>query len=221
MESSLSRRKNADIVRDRYGADPARIEVVPNAVDTDRFRPVDRLEARRRLGLPEDATILSFTGYFIERKGALRVLEAMNRVEGLYGVFLGDGPEIPVGDRVLHAGRVNHEDVAVWLSASDFFVLPTLAEGSPNAVIEAMACGLPVVSSDIASLRETVDEECALLVEPTDIDALANALARLTRDESLRIRMGQAALLRGHRTSLDLRARRIRDWLRSIVEGQG
>jgi len=209
--------ENAEIVTGRYGADRSLINVIPNAVDTDRFRPHDRLEARHRLGLPEDATIVAFSGHFIERKGPLRVVEAMRRVEGLHGIFLGDGPQRPSGDRVLHAGRVPHAEVALWLSASDFFVLPTLAEGSPNAVIEAMACGLPVVSSDIASLRETVDADSALLVDPKDVDAIAAALARLTCDATLRSAMSSAALERGRRTSLDARAKRIREWLRGIA----
>ena len=209
--------ENAEIMVERYGAARACIEVIPNAVDTDRFRPQDRAEARRRLGLPEDATILSFTGYFIDRKGPLRVLEAMEQVPNLYGVFLGDGPEVPSGERVLHAGRVGHEDVVRWLCASDFFVLPTLAEGSPNAVLEAMACGLPVVSSDIPSLRETVSEESSILVDPMSIPALTDALRRLATQPELRARMAAAALEHGSRTNLDARAARIRAWLQRIA----
>lgn len=211
-------RENAELVIDRYDADPARIEIVPNAVDTQRFRQIDRAEARARLGLPRDSVLLAFAGYFIERKGPLRVAEALRRVEGLRAVFLGDGPQAPAkGGAILHVGRVAHEDVPLWLSAADFFVLPTLAEGSPNAVIEAMACGLPVISSDIPALRETVDPEAAILVDPMDIEALANAMTRLVADPDLRERMGRAALALGQRTSIDDRARRIRAWLREIV----
>ena len=162
--------------------------------------------------------ILSFTGYFIDRKGPLRVVEAMERVPGLYGVFLGDGPQMPSGERVLHAGRVAHGEVARWLSASDFFVLPTRAEGSPNAVVEAMACGLPVVSSDIPSLQETVDEESALLVDPENISALAEALAEMSQNPNRRQAMSAAALKRGHRTNLKNRANRIRDWIKEVVQ---
>jgi len=209
---------NARTMIERYGADESRITVVPNAADTERFQPHDQLEARRHLGLPEDATILSFTGYFIDRKGPLRVVEAMERVPNLYGVFLGDGPDRPTGERVLHAGRVRHDEVALWLSASDFFVLPTLAEGSPNAVIEAMACGLPIVSSDLPSLRETVDRESALLVDPMDISALADALAEISTNSTKRYAMGVAAIERGRRTNLDARASRIREWIRDVVQ---
>jgi glycosyltransferase involved in cell wall biosynthesis len=209
--------ENAEIVVSRYGVDPSRIEIVSNAVDTELFRPHDRTAMRHKHGLPEDAVILSFAGHFIERKGVYRVVEAMNRVEGLYGIFLGEGVQRPEGPRVLHAGQAAHADVPEWLSASDFFVLPTLAEGSPNAIIEAMACGLPIVSSDIASVRETVDESSAILVDPMDVGAIAAVLEQLMRDVSLRRRLGEGALERGRRTNLAIRARRIRDWLESIV----
>jgi len=208
--------ENAQIIVERYGADPSRVEVIPNAVDTERFKPRDRLEMRRKRGLPRDATILSFVGNFIDRKGPLRVLEAMNQVAGLYGIFLGEGPEKPSGPRVLHAGPVPNSEVSEWLSATDFFVLPTLAEGSPNAVIEAMACGLPIVSSDILSLRETVDEKSAILVDPMDHTAIASALELLSNDSERRERMGVRAMELGRRTTLASRAHRIRDWLRTV-----
>ncbi len=210
--------ENAQTIIEQYGADRSRIEVVPNAVDTGRFHPHDRLEARRRLGLPEDATILCFTGHFIDRKGPLRVVEAMERIPGLWGVFLGDGPQKPIGQRVLHAGRVGHDEVAFWLSASDFFVLPTLSEGSPNAVLEAMACGLPVVSSDIPSLHETVDDDAALLVDPENISAIADALTELSQNVELRRSMAAAALKRGRRTNLSARVNHIRNWIKKVVQ---
>jgi glycosyltransferase involved in cell wall biosynthesis len=212
--------ENSDIVVSRYGVDPSRVEIAPNAVDTDLFKPHHRAAMRKKHDLPEDAVILSFTGHFIERKGALRVVEAMNRVDGLYGVFLGEGGQQPEGPRVLHAGRVAHAEVPEWLSASDIFVLPTLSEGSPNAIVEAMACGLPIVSSDIASVRETVDESSAILVDPMNVDAITAALEGLSRDVSLRRRLGESALERGRRTSLAIRARRIRNWLETIARSK-
>ena len=210
--------ENAGIVRDRYGANPDKVVVVPNAVNTDRFQPRNRAEMRRKHGLPQDKTILSFVGHFIDRKGPLRVLEAMEGVEGLYGVFLGEGPQWPSGPRVLHAGPVPHEEVAEWLSATDFFSLPTLAEGSPNAVLEAMACGLPVVSSDIPSLAETVDDRSAILVSPKDVTALREAFQVLVSASSRRKSMSVAALERGTRTNLEGRASRILSWIsREVV----
>ena len=117
----------------------------------------------------------------------------MERVPGLYGVFLGDGPQMPTGERVLHAGRVGHDEVARWLSASDFFVLPTLGEGSPNAVVEAMACGCPVIASTTGGAPEAVtDGESGFLVAPQDVEATAAAIDQVLGNESLGRRLGAA-----------------------------
>jgi len=107
---------------------------------------------------------------------------------------------------------------AASLETIGVFELPTLAEGSPNAIIEAMACGLPVVSSNIPALRETVDDSAAILVDPMDLDAIAQAIESLARDESSRRRLAEGALRLGRRTTLADRARRIRTWMSSIVE---
>ena len=194
---------------DRFGVSASDILLAPNAVDLSRFRPRDRIEMRRKHGLPMDASILSFTGHFIERKGPQRVLRAMEAIPNLYGIFLGDGPQCPRGNRVLHAGRVPNAEVGEWLCASDFFVLPTVAEGSPNAVIEAMACGLPIISSDIPSLRETVDARSAILVDPIDEGALAKAMSLLVMDRDRRERMAIAALEIGSNRAIGERANHI------------
>ncbi len=209
---------NRDWCVERYGADPDRIVVVPNATDTERFRPGDRRALRRELGLPEERLLLAFTGRFADRKGVGRVMEAIRSLPEIGGIFLGDGPDEPSGEQVMVARKVPNADVPKYLGASDLFVLPTLAEGSPNAIIEAMACGLPVVSSDIPALRETVDDENAILVDPRDTAALGRAIRTLAEDSERRQRMGSASRRLAERSSLSARAERIRDWLVGIVE---
>jgi len=206
---------------ERYGVPPERILLAPNAVDTARFAPRDRAAARARLGLPGDRTLALFAGHFIGRKGPLRALAAVRSVPDLDAVFLGEGPQAPSGDRVLFAGGVAPGDVPSWLAAADVFVLPTLAEGSPNAILEAMACGLPVVANDIPALRETVDASCAVLVHPNDPAALREALAALAGDPDRRAAMGAAARERTLGRDLDARARRIAGFLRAVQEGRG
>jgi len=161
---------------------------LPNAVDTGRFKPRDRAEARMRLGLPAGARIAAFCGHFIERKGPLRVMDAVRQTAGMQGVYLGQGSQRPEGPGVLHAGPVKHGDLPWWLAAADVFVLPSLAEGMSNAILEAMACGLPVVVSDRPFNRSFLDESCAYLVDPLDPAAIAAAFRQIEADP------GQAAL---------------------------
>lgn len=198
--------------------DPSRIIVMPNAADIERFYPHDRGAARQELGLPADKPIVISVGGFVERKGTLRVLQAVEMLPDVTAVFLGSGPQQPVGNRVLFAGAVNHDDVPMWLSAANVFVLPTTAEGSPNAVAEALACGLPVVGSDIPSMRTMVGEDAGVLVEPGDIAGLSQAIHQIILNPHLRDAMSRAALKRARAFTLEERARRAVEWFRRVAE---
>jgi glycosyltransferase involved in cell wall biosynthesis len=204
---------------ERYRVPKERISVLPNGVDEERFRPHDRADSRRRLGLPAGRPLLAFVGHWNERKGPLRVLEAIRARPDVGAVFLGRGPQRPSGPQVLHAGPVPHEDVPLWLSAADFFVLPTLDEGCSNALLEALACGLPVVTSDRPFNRAVVDESVARLVEPRDTAALGAAIAGLVDRPDERARLAAAALAHARAFSLERRAARILALLRDVAEG--
>jgi glycosyltransferase involved in cell wall biosynthesis len=203
---------------ERYRVPSERITVLPNGVDQERFRPHDRAESRRRVGLPAGRPVLVFVGHWNERKGPLRVLEAIRGRPDVGAVFLGRGLQRPSGPQVLHAGPVPHEDVPIWLSAADLFVLPTLDEGCPNAVLEALACGLPVVTSDRPFNRAVVDDSVARLVEPRDTAALGAAIAGLVDRPDERARLSAAALAHARAFSLERRAARVHALLRDVAE---
>ena len=202
---------------ERYGVPKERITVLPNGVDERRFRPQDRAESRRRLGLPAGRPILAFVGHVSERKGPLRVMEAIRARPDVGAVFLGRGLQRPSGPQVLHAGGVPHEDVPVWLSAADLFVLPTLDEGCSNALLEALACGLPVVSSDRPFNRAVMDESVGRLVEPTDPAAIGAAIAALVDRPQERAKLAAAALAHARAFSLERRAARLLALLRDVA----
>lgn len=202
---------------ERYGVPKERITVLPNGVDEERFRPLDRAASRRRLGLPEGRPILCFVGHWSERKGPLRVLEAIAGRPDIGAVFLGRGLQRPSGPQVLHAGPVPHEDVPVWLSAADLFVLPTLDEGCSNALLEALACGLPVVTSDRPFNRAVMDESVGRLVEPRDPAAIGAAIAELVDRPGERAKLAAAALAHARAFSLGLRASRVLALLRDVA----
>jgi len=202
---------------ERYGVPKGRIHVLPNGVDERHFFPRERAEARRALGLPAERPILAFVGHLNERKGPLRVMEAIRSRPEIGAVFLGQGPQRPQGAQVLHAGAVPHEQVPVWLSAADLFVLPTLDEGCSNALLEALACGLPAVTSDRPFNRAVVDESVALLVEPSDPAALGAAIALLVDHPDRRAALGAAALAHADAFRLERRADRILDLMRGVA----
>lgn len=159
------------------------IRVIPSAVDTTRFAPGrDRPARRRELGLPQDAWIAGFSGRLIASKGVDALLEAA-RPEGVHVLILGDGPErerlqAMAGPHVTFAGAVR--DPERWLPACDAFVFPSRTEALPNAVLEAMACALPIASTGHGSTAEALGD-AGILMGRGDV-AEVRACLRQLRD---------------------------------------
>ena len=195
-----------------------KIIVIPNACNKDIFRPGDKNEAREKLGLPKNTIIGIYNGAFTNAKGSLRVNEAAQKIDGLSMIYLGGGRDVPQGPNILYKGRVAHGDVATWLQAADFFVLPTLEEGCCNAIIEAMSVGLPIITSDRPFNYDILDHESGFLVDPLDIKAIHEAMQQLTNSEALRKEYGEASILKSANLDIEDRADRIIDYLNKVVE---
>ncbi len=189
----------------RAGVGAGRIRVVGNGVHT-RFCPLDRQGARRELSLPSDAIVVLFVGLLVRAKGLSILLDAVEKVADprLLCALVGDGPlreelsrraaEADFAPRVLFCGRRSSEEVPVWMNAADILVLPSLSEGRPNVVLEAQACGVPVIATDVGGTPELIDHGVnGHLVAPGDAESLANALTRVIGDEDYRSRLGRAA----------------------------
>jgi glycosyltransferase involved in cell wall biosynthesis len=180
--------------------------VVHNGVDCSLFTPSsDRRLTRRALGLDENGFYWVSICHLLRQKGTAELLDAFTRLARISAearlVVVGSGPELPalrrrlieqgVGDRVVFAGLRSPEEVARWLQAGDAFVLASHNEGLPNAVLEAMATGLPVVATDVGGTREAVvDAVSGVLVPPRDSDALTTAMVRVTEDHDFAARLG-------------------------------
>jgi len=172
------------------GIDAAKVSVIANGVDTGRFCLQDQAAARGRLGLPPDARIVVCVARLSPEKGVMHLLSATPGIKAAVPnariVIVGEGPEGPalraqattlgVGDIVHFAGKVAHEQIPDWLSAADVTCLPSIREGHPNAAIEALASGRPVVASRVGGLSEMITPVRGLLVSASDPGQLAAAL---------------------------------------------
>jgi len=185
-----------------YGLPLDRIAVIPCGVSDDfrpRRDPAEFGELRRRIGLP-DAPFILFIGGADPRKNHQAVVRAFakraDEFKGCRLVLVGDPAhrfgnmsrtiaECGMEGRVICPGRMPIEDITRLYSHADLFVFPSLYEGFGMPVIEAMACGAPVVTSNRTALPE-VAGDAALLVNPDDDDELAGAMVRIFRDASLR-----------------------------------
>src|SRR5262245_13120233 len=206
-------RDNERFLTETGVASKVHVRYVPNGFDARTFRPLNRAGCRRALGLPAEGAIAAFVGAFIERKGPLRVLQALEPLQDVKGVFLGRGPQWPRGPQVLHAGPVLNSELPTWLSAADVFVLPSLAEGLANVTVEAMGCGLPLVVSDRAFNRDFLTEREAVFGAPESLPSVADGLASVLRCEPRRQSLSASALARSVEFTLQERARRIRDFV--------
>lgn len=193
----------------------SKIGVFPNGVQTAFFYPRDRTLARRLFQFPEKAFIAAYVGQFTERKGVMRVAEAVRGLHEVSVAFAGAGKEVPSIENCIHLGKVKPDQMPEFLSAADVFVLPTLNEGCPNAVVEAMACGLPVVSSDMPFNYDILNQQNSIMVDPTDVSAIRSAIVALRDDANMRYRMAGAALSRARQLSIDERAANVLQWMRA------
>lgn len=186
-----------------------RTGVFPNGVDESKFRILDKGTCRKELGFPEDAFIVVYTGAFTVNKGVNRLSEALKDCENVYSVFLGQGALEPDCGNILFNGRVPNDDVAKYLNAADIFVLPTRGEGCCNAIVEALSCGLPVISSDLPFNDDILNEHNSIRIDVDSVDQIRDAILALHRDPLLCTQMAKAAREAAQEFGIATRARRI------------
>jgi len=193
------------LVRDfciaHIGLPPRKLVLIPNGVELPRAPLASRQEVRIEVGLPLDAPVAGAVSRLDPVKGVRFLIQALTRLGGVHLAIAGDGPERAaleaLAERLGVAGRVHwlgqRGDVQRLLLAFDLFVQPSLHEGLPNTVLEAMAAGLPVVATGVGGTPEAVvDGVTGLLVRPGDPEPLARAISRLLDDPAARQTMGQA-----------------------------
>ncbi len=207
---TVSHFSKADLV-ERYAIDPEKITVTYEAAGKE-YYPRDREKAReriaRRYGI--EKPFILYVGRLQGRKNLVRLVEAYAQVrrdgskhqlvlvgkkEWMAEPILAKVADLGLGDEVVLTGYVASEDLPWFYSAADVFAYPSFFEGFGLPVIEAMACGTPVITSMGSSLQE-VAGEAALIVDPADVSSIRLALEQLLGDEPLRTKLGRAGIHR-------------------------
>ena len=196
-----------EILRSGFSKD--RLILLPNGVDVDQFRPAtpaEKVEAKSAIGLHEDTLVIGTVTRLVDRKGIDVLLRAFGKVRHSHKIHLivvGDGPLAEDLRTLAHVLRI--EGSVSWLGfqvgavnrclhAMDVFAFPSRLEGVPNAVLEAMGAGLPIVATTIGGVLDLIEEgKSGVLVPPGDPEALAAALDRLIRNAPLRADFGYDA----------------------------
>jgi len=186
------------------GAPADKVHTLRNGVDTARFAPQPRDVARRRLGLCEKGRYLLMVGNLVELKGHAVAIEALTTLTTVELLCVGAGPELSVlralaqrlgvEQRVRFVGQVGQADLKRWYSAADALALCSSREGWPNVLLEAMACGTPVIATRVGGTPEIVTTPAAgRLMERRDAPALISAWQALMAEAPTRATTRQYA----------------------------
>lgn len=206
--------ENSEVLISKEYTNPEKILYAPNGVELTGFGNKDKNECRKKLGFSINDKIGIFVGHFIDRKGPLRVQEAVKDIQGLKMIYIGSGEQTPSGDNILYCGKVSHQEIDTYLCSADFFILPTKAEGCCNAIIEAIACGLPVISSIGRFNDDILHPDYSIRVNPEDIKGLKNASESLIEDEIRLKEMSVKAKEASKAFDLSVRAQKIIDFIK-------
>jgi teichuronic acid biosynthesis glycosyltransferase TuaC len=193
----------------KYSFFPDKVEILNNGVDLNRFKPVEKSIARENWRISENKFIIGYVGSFTQKKGVLRLIKAVEDMEDVSLVLIGDGPLKPQGKNIVFCGKLDQSKIPELLSTVDIFVLPTLGEGCCNAILEAFAIGLPVVSSDRDFNDDILNDDVSIRINSEDILAIRNAIITLKDNHQLRGKMSKCAILWAKKFDLNVRSKKI------------
>jgi teichuronic acid biosynthesis glycosyltransferase TuaC len=179
------------------GAAPEKTRAIVNGCDLSVFHVRDRLEARRKLHIDPAVEAVVYIGRMDVKKGLRELVEAAALLHlqhtNLHVYLVGEGPDRPIIESAIYAKDATNyihalpacafDDVALWMAAADLVTLPSYMEGCPNVVLEALACGRPVVATNVGGIPEIMSDECGRLVPAGEPVALAEALASVLGTE--------------------------------------
>lgn len=189
----------------RNGVKLDRMRSIPTGIDTERFIPGDKDQARKKLNLPTDRKIVGIVSALRREKGHQYLCEAVARLSrtDFDLLIVGDGLSRDVVEKIVKENKLedrvhlagNQKDVVPWLQSMDLFVLPSFGavEGVPQSIMQAMSCKLPVISTTVGSISQAVEHETTgLLVPPKDADSLSKAINKLLDETTLAEKFAEA-----------------------------
>lgn len=201
--------QNKEMLIERKLVSAEKIGVFPNGYRPERFYPRDKKEARAKFGFSNEQFIVGFVGSFDNRKGTNRLSDAVDKIDNVYVAFAGKGELKPTAKNTIWAEGVDNSELPWFYSAADIFVLPTLNEGCCNAIVEAIACGLPIVSANRRFNDDILDDTCSIRVDPESVDEISDAIRKLYVDCSLVSKLACGSIEKRKELTLEQRAENI------------
>lgn len=196
------------------------ITVIPNAVNYDLFKPLDKRKCKEKLELQPDKFIVGFIGHFTHRKGPNRIIKAIKKLndKNIELVCIGSQGELLDNNFTTIIPPVPNFQLAQIYNAFDVFVLPTLHEGSCNVIEEAKACCIPIISSKGTSVEEQIlHNETGVLIDPLNIDKIASSINNIKINKEFRDRLIYNNMKRIDANSIQKRAERINALLLNLL----
>ena len=161
-----------------------KVTVIQNGVDIKLFNLQDKVACRKLLSLPLEDRIILYVGRLSEEKNISKLIDAFSKIRNNESIFnyklyiVGDGPlenqlkiqvsELKLEESIIFTGKVEHTSISSWMGSCDYFCLPSVREGCPNVVLEALGSGCPVIASNVGGIPDMVDDGCGLLFNPVD-----------------------------------------------------
>lgn len=199
------------------------IDVFPNCVNTKVFHKMDVSVMRQKLGIKSEDFVICFVGGFVPRKGPDRLAQAISKLNDPHVKVMFIGKPFPGYaydfdcQGIIHKGALDHERLPLYVNCADVFVLPTQKEGCCNAIVEALAMGLPVISSVGAFNDDILDDKNSIRVDPDNVDEIAEAIKTLRDNPKLRKSMTDYSLSRHEEYAIQGRAKRILSFINKQV----
>jgi glycosyltransferase involved in cell wall biosynthesis len=184
-------KSNFQVLTEKLDVSIGKLSVISNGFDSKLFRPMDKFEARLKLGIPQDKKVLLNVANLVPVKGQKYLIESMKKIarveDNVVLYIIGNGPlrkELETQIRRLNlegtvriVGARPHSEIPPWMNAADLFVLPSLSEGNPTVMFEALGVGLPFVGTTVGGVPEIItSEDYGLLCPPKDPECLAEKI---------------------------------------------